>query len=58
VSNSASCGGTFDHRGDVSWQLFGTPECALDALDLETTGGELAGGLTGAFAVGERAAVA
>ena len=36
--------------------LFGAPECALDALDLESAGGELAGGFTAAFTVGERAA--
>ena len=47
MDEGGSCGGAFDHGGDVRWKLFGPPECALDALDLESAGGELAGGFTG-----------
>ena len=46
----------FDQGGDIGWKMFGTPERALDALDLESAGGELASGFTAAFTVGERAA--
>ena len=48
----------FDPGGDFGRKLFGPPQRTLDALHLESPGGELAGALTGAFTVGGRAAVA
>jgi hypothetical protein len=44
MDEGGSCGGAFDQGGDIGWKLFGPPECALDALDLESAGGQLAGG--------------
>jgi hypothetical protein len=58
MDEGGSCGGAFDHGGDVSWKLFGSLECAIDALDLGSAGCELTGRLARLFAVGQRTAVA